>query len=120
MRGLGLHAGRLRAPDECWSLGSTSSPDLRHGGEMGPLNRVSWGPRGLRQHLQEIGLDTIQARLAMPQPLPGQRTGAGLAPKRCVRWELRNSQQCPRFRRVRQRDVVQDIWLRTEASAENR
>lgn len=120
MRGLGLHAGCLRALDECWSLGSTSSPDLRHGGETGPLNWVSWGPRGLWQHLQEIGLDTIQAWLAMPQPLPGRHAGARLAPKRCVCWELCNSQQCPRFRRVRQRDVVQDIWLRTEASAENR
>lgn len=40
---------------------------------MGPLNRVSWGPpRG--QPLQGVGLDTIQAWLAVPQPLAGTET----------------------------------------------
>lgn len=40
---------------------------------MGPLNWVSWGPpRG--QPLQGVGLDTIQAWLAVPQPLAGTET----------------------------------------------
>lgn len=59
---------------------------------MVPLNRLSWGPRGLQQHLQEVGLGTIQAWLAVLQPLPGRRAAARLAPKWCVRWELHGSQ----------------------------
>lgn len=92
MRVLGLHAGCLRAPDGCWGLGSASSLDLCRGGETGPRNQLSWGPRGLQQHLQEVGLDAIQAWLAVLQPLPGRHAAAGLAPKRCVHWELLGSQ----------------------------
>lgn len=53
---------------------------------------MSWGPRGLRQHLQEVGLDTVQAWLAVPRPLPSRRAAAGLVLKWCVRGELRSSQ----------------------------